>query len=412
MTTAKSSYPDNNRSVRPSLRLNFLGRLLNRTLPAVKTGRLQIVLPNGEVIQRCGSAHGPNATLCVHRWRALWRFLSEGEDGFANGYIDGDWSTPDLAHLLEFGLCNETAIVPQSKKWLLSLAYNRISHMLRANTRRGSRRNIAAHYDLGNDFFSAWLDAGMNYSSALYRGTETLEQAQEHKVDRIAQLLELHGGERVLEIGCGWGALAERLLRRFEATVLAVTLSAEQHSHARARLARDVDQGRANVRLLDYRDVQGRFDRIVSIEMIEAVGEHYWPAYFAKLRASLKSGGVAVLQAITIAEHRFPVYRKHPDFIQRNVFPGGMLPTCSIIEREASRAGLTLVHHESFGDSYAKTLAEWRARFLRSWPKIQKLGFDDRFRRLWEYYLVYCEVGFRVRAVDVGFFKLIGSSLV
>ncbi|MGB6536688.1 MAG: cyclopropane-fatty-acyl-phospholipid synthase family protein [Xanthobacteraceae bacterium] len=301
-------------------------------------------------------------------------------------------------------------MAPGTKRWLLSLARNRIMHWLRANTRRGSRRNIAAHYDLGNDFFRAWLDHGMSYSSALYRGTESLEQAQEQKLDRIAELLALRGGESVLEIGCGWGALAERLLHQFGATVFAITLSEEQLRYARTRLARDVRQKRANLRLLDYRDVRGRFDRVVSIEMIEAVGERYWPVYFAKLRESLHQGGVAVLQAITIAEQRFAAYRSRPDFIQRRIFPGGMLPTRSIIEQEAARAGLKLVHHESFGDSYAKTLAEWRGRFKRACPYIQESGFDDRFRRLWEYYLAYCEVGFRLGTVDVGFFKLAESS--
>jgi cyclopropane-fatty-acyl-phospholipid synthase len=330
--------------------------------------------------------------------------LYEGEDGFINGYIEGNWSTPDLPQLLELGLRNEQAVSPKAKRRLLSHARNRLEHMLRTNTKRISRRNIMAHYDLGNAFFSAWLDRGMSYSSALYRGAETLEQAQEQKIDRIAQLLALSGGEHILEIGCGWGALAERLIRKFGASVSALTLSAEQLRFAQSRLAGELELGRVDLRLIDYRDVEGRFDRVVSIEMIEAVGESYWPTYFAKLRASLRDGGVAVLQAITIAEDRFAAYRKRPDFIQRHIFPGGMLPTRSIIEREASRAGLHLVHHESFGDSYVKTLREWRRRFLRSWPKIERLGFGDRFRRIWEYYLAYCEVGFRGGIVDVSLY--------
>jgi cyclopropane-fatty-acyl-phospholipid synthase len=406
MTEVRSSYTDDNRWRRFGTRLSFIGRLLNRAIPALNAGQLQLVLPNGDVVRRRGNNPGPDATLRAHSWRAFWRILLEGEDGFANGYIEGDWSTPDLGHLLELGIRNETELMPQTKKRLLSFIGNRIRHMLRVNTRRGSRRNIAAHYDLGNDFFGAWLDKGMSYSSALYRDTETLEQAQEQKLDRIVQLLDLRGDERILEIGCGWGALAERLVQSFDATVLAITLSTEQLSYARSRLA-TAERKRADLCLLDYRDVQGRFDRVVSIEMIEAVGERYWSTYFAKLRSCLNNGGAVVFQAITIAEDRFGAYRKRPDFIQRRVFPGGMLPTRSIIEQEAARVGLKLVHHETFGDSYAKTLAEWRARFLRAWPRIEKLGFDNRFRGIWEYYLAYCEVGFRAGAVDVGLFKLV-----
>jgi cyclopropane-fatty-acyl-phospholipid synthase len=386
----------------------MVGRLVDRALPALQAGRLQLVLPNGEEIVRHGDDPGPEATLSVHRWRALWRMLFDGDHGFADGYLEGDWSTSELSQLLELFMRNETALASQSSGRWLSLARNRLSQWWRANTRRGSRRNIAAHYDLGNDFFLPWLDSAMNYSSALYADGDTLEQAQERKLNRAAALLDLTGGELVLEIGCGWGALAEWLIRRHGSDVFGITLSARQLAYAQARLPGAIKRGRADLRLLDYRDVQGRYDRIVSIEMIEAVGEDYWPVYFAKLRASLRNGGVALLQAITIDEHRFAAYRKRTDFIQRHIFPGGMLPTATIIEREAARAGLMLVRHESFGESYAKTLREWRSRFVRSWPNIESLGFNERFRRMWEYYLAYCEIGFRFGVIDVGFFKLIG----
>jgi cyclopropane-fatty-acyl-phospholipid synthase len=344
----------------------------------------------------------------VHHWRALWRILLDGDHGFADGYLDGDWSTPELSQLLELFMRNESAFTPQAVGGWLSLARHRLLHWWRANTRRGSRRNIAAHYNLGNDFFMPWLDGGMNYSSALFAGDDTLEAAQKRKLDRAASLLDLSGGERVLEIGCGWGALAEQLIRRHGSNLSGVTLSTEQLAYAQARLADAFEDGRADLRLLDYRDVEGRYDRIASIEMIEAVGERYWPVYFAKLRASLRTGGIALLQAITIDESRFAAYRNRADFIQRHIFPGGLLPTASIIEREAERAGLKLVHRESFGDSYAKTLREWRCRFLRAWPAIEPLGFNERFRRMWEYYLVYCEIGFRFGVIEVGFFKLAG----
>jgi len=407
MTLPESSYPSHGaaeKAERPGIAV----RLARQWLPALQGGRLTIVLPGGDRIESGAAGSVPAATLRLRRWRALYRILLEGEDGFSNGYIKGDWTTPDLVQLLELGARNESALSPRTKKWLLSLVQNQIVHALRANTRRGSRRNISAHYDLGNDFFSLWLDGGMNYSSALYRGRESLEQAQRQKLDRVAQLLDLKGGDRILEIGCGWGALAERLIRRHDASVTGVTLSSEQLAFARRRLATEVKDGRADLRLQDYRDLDGRFDRIASIEMIEAVGERYWPQYFAKLRACLAAGGIAVIQAITIAESRFAQYRKRPDFIQRHIFPGGMLPTHSVIEAEAARAGLKLVRHESFGDSYVHTLREWRSRFAMARPKLEALGFNQGFQRMWDYYLAYCEAGFRSGVIDVGFYQLSG----
>jgi cyclopropane-fatty-acyl-phospholipid synthase len=334
--------------------------------------------------------------------------LRDGEHGFADSYLDGDWSTPELGALLELCLQNEAALTGKGTFDWLGRARDRLQHWRRGNSKRGSRRNIAAHYDLGNDFFRPWLDAGMNYSSALYANCDTLERAQAAKLERAAALLELNGGERVLEIGCGWGALAERLIRHYGARFCGITLSSEQLAYARTRLAGEVEDGRAELRLQDYRDVPDRFDRVVSIEMIEAVGERYWSSYFGKIRDCLAQGGVALLQAITIDDRRFATYRKRPDFIQRYIFPGGVLPTAAIIEREAARAGLKLVHQETFGDSYVRTLREWRDRFIGAWPKIEPLGFNERFRRMWEFYLAYCEVGFRVGTINVGFYKLAG----
>jgi cyclopropane-fatty-acyl-phospholipid synthase len=386
----------------------LLCRLADRAVPALSVGRLRLVLPNGETLERRGEATGPDATMVVRRWRALRSMLLNGETGFTESYLDGEWTTPDLAQLLELLARNETVFAARAASSRFSRFRSRLAHRLQSNSRRGSRRNIAAHYDLGNEFFEPWLDVGMSYSSALWTNSNTLERAQQVKLDRIASLLDLTGGERILEIGCGWGALAEKLIRGHGANVLGITLSMEQLFYAQSRLAIEAMQGRANLRLMDYRDVPGKFDRIASIEMMEAVGERYWPDYFGKLRECLVKGGVAVLQAITIDEQRFASYRRTPDFIQRCIFPGGVLPTSSIIEQEASRAGLKLVHHESFGDSYAKTLREWRARFLQASARIQMLGFGERFCRMWEYYLAYCEAGFRLGTVDVGFFKFAG----
>lgn len=385
-----------------SLDPNAPWRLLSRALPKLETGRLSILLPNGQPILLSGAPDTPEATLTIHCWRGVWRILIGGADGFADAYIDGDVSSPDLPRLLDLCVRNGTKRRKTSQHLSLGHVRKRIQHLLRSNTRRGSRRNIATHYDLGNAFFSAWLDASMSYSSALFAAGDTLERAQERKLDRIAELIAPVSGTRILEIGCGWGALIARLFDGGAASVLGITLSKAQLAYARTRLAHAAN---ADLRLIDYRDVTGSFDRIVSIEMIEAVGERYWPTYFEAVRARLAPAGIAVIQAITIDEARFSVYRKRPDFIQRYIFPGGMLPTKSIIERESARAGLALVHQESFGDSYAATLREWRARFLRAWPELKLQGFDERFRRMWDYYLAYCETGFRRRALDVTLFQ-------
>lgn len=383
--------------------------LANAIMPALRVGRLRFVLPTGEVVERRAETSGTEATIVFTRWRGLWRILRDGEIGLAQAWIDGDWQTPDLDAVFDFALENLEPVDETNRGWRIANAFNLLSHLRNANTRRGSRRNIATHYDIGNAFYAHWLDDGMNYSSALYRrDDESLEAAQQAKLARAAALLELNGGENVLEIGFGWGAMAEHLAKDHGANVTGLTLSREQLGYARARLAGH--HGAADLRFQDYRDVGETYDRIVSLEMVEAVGERYWPVYFDKLRGALKCDGIAVLQAITISEERFAIYRDRPDFIQRYVFPGGMLPTAAIIRQQAARAGLSVVAHEPFGLSYARTLGEWRNRFLAAWPEIEALGFDQRFKRLWTYYLAYCEAGFKAGVVDVGFYKLVPSN--
>ena len=334
-----------------------------------------------------------------------------GEAAFAEAYVDGDWSSPDLPALIELAACNDEALRRMVSGFVPARILNRLRHGLRANSRRGSRRNIVAHYDLGNAFYGRWLDAGMMYSSGLYRtGRESLEEAQEAKLDRIVAGLDLRGGERVLEIGCGWGGLAERL-GRLGCSVTGITLSPAQLAYGRERIESAGLAGRVELRRQDYRDVQGRFDRIVSVEMIEAVGQAYWPTYFSTLRDRLAPGGLAVVQAITISDARFPFYARSPDFIQRHIFPGGMLPSPSILARSGAAAGLGLETLELFGHSYAQTLVAWRERFAQAWSEIERLGgFDEAFRRMWEFYLAYCEGGFRAAAIDVGIYRLSTSS--
>jgi cyclopropane-fatty-acyl-phospholipid synthase len=388
-----------------SARSGLATRLIGRLLPRVQSGHLRLVFPNGEQLDLGRRDDGSDVTMTVHRWRALRRILLSGEAGFSDGYIAGDWSTNNLVGVLDFVVRNETAFadVASSRP---ALFFGWLRHRANENTRSGSRKNIAAHYDLGNEFYRHWLDQGMNYSSAIYESELSLEAAQRNKLERIAGHLDLKGGERVLEIGCGWGSLAEHLIRSYDATVTGVTLSRSQLDYSRKRLAAEIEAGKADILLQDYRDITGCFDRIVSIEMFEAVGERYWPLYFEKLRSSLAKGGVAVLQIITIAPSRFDAYRKCPDFIQRHIFPGGMLPTAEIVEEHAAKALLKVTDRESFGLSYARTLRDWRDRFLESWPDIEPLGFDIRFRRMWEYYLAYCETGFRHNAIDVSIFRL------
>lgn len=397
-----TSTPDEG-SVRPAGPLDLGQRLLRRSLRGFEAGSLVVQLPNGARVVHRGIRPGREASVTLHRWRALRRLATGGDLGFAEAYIDGDWSSRDLTALIELAAENAASLDPTIAAPLAVRALSRLRHLLRPNSKTGSRRNIAFHYDLGNEFYRCWLDPGMVYSSGLYdHPTRSLAEAQEAKLARVVDLLDLRGGEAVLEIGCGWGSLARRIACS-GARVTAITLSTEQLAFAQAGLAATPG---LEFRLQDYRDVTGEFDRVVSIEMLEAVGERYWPDYFAALRARLRPGGTAVLQVITIDEARFDAYRNGADFIQRYIFPGGMLPTKTILAREARQAGLEIVGAEAFGPSYALTLAAWRARFHAAWPEIRALGFTPEFRRLWDYYLSYCEAGFRTGAIDVGLFVL------
>lgn len=380
---------------------------LRRILAALERGSLEVTTPDGLRMAHVGALPGPEASVVLHRWRALRRLAFGGDIAFAEAYGDGDWSSPDLAKVVELAAVNGPTFDRRIAGLSIARIANRIAHLRRANTKTGSARNIVAHYDLGNDFFAAWLDPGMSYSSGLYRdGDATLDDAQAAKQDRAIELLDLQGAQRVLEIGIGWGGLAERILAADDGRLTGITLSPSQLAWAQDRLGRAGLATRAELRLQDYRDVQGQFDRIVSIEMLEAVGEAYWPTYFRTLHDRLAPGGVAVLQVITIAEDRYDAYRSGADFIQRHIFPGGMLPTPRILHALAAASGLCIDHRETFGASYARTLADWQQRFVQALPQVDSCGLDERFQRLWRYYLAYCEGGFRAGAIDVGFYRL------
>ena len=389
-------------------RRSLIGRVLARRLAKFDRGQIVFTLPNGEQVVQSGERDGARAHINVLRWKALLRLMLEGDVGLAAAFIDGEWSTEDLSSVLAFGIENDEAMTQSLDGSRLLHNFNRMRHGLRRNTRRGSKRNIAAHYDLGNEFYRLWLDQSMQYSSAIFADpNETLETAQARKLDRIVAMLEIDGGENVLEIGCGWGAVAERLAAQHDCAVTGLTLSREQAEFARQRLqAQGLDE-KTSIELRDYRDVAETYDRIVSIEMFEAVGATYWPVYFDKLAQSLGRQGCAVLQIITIAEKYFDYYSKRPDFIQKYIFPGGMLPTKTILHDLTAKAGLRIAQQECFAASYKHTLDAWRKRFEASWRKVAPLGFDDRFRRMWEYYLHYCATGFGHGSIDVGLYKLV-----
>jgi cyclopropane-fatty-acyl-phospholipid synthase len=406
-SNSDSTTPSLTKPQAPSLR-GWVRFFLMRILSCLEAGRLTIVTPAGERIDHRGTLPGFEGVLNLHNWRALRRLVAGGDIGFAEAYIDGDWSSPDLTALISLVADNSTRIDRTVGALPPIRLFNRLCHLLKGNSHTGSRRNIAFHYDLGNDFYRLWLDRSMTYSSAHFVAPDqSLEAAQQVKLQRVVERLDLRGDDEVLEIGCGWGALAARLAQE-GARVTGLTLSTQQLAHAQTLVAAEGSGERVGLRLQDYRDVDGHFDRIVSIEMLEAVGEQYWPIYFQTLRHRLKAGGTAVLQVITIDEERFAAYRRGADFIQRYIFPGGLLPTKTIIAEQAARVGLALASVESFGTSYALTLAEWRRRFLAAWPAVEELGFRPSFRRLWEYYLSYCEAGFRTKIIDVSLYAMKG----
>jgi cyclopropane-fatty-acyl-phospholipid synthase len=369
-------------------------------LRGLEGGALLVHTPGGEAL-RFGDARGPAAELAIRDWRFASRVASGGDIGFAEGWVEGEWTSPDLAGALALLSANAERVMRYFRGGLFVRALARLAQSFRANTKSGSRRNILAHYDLGNAFFEAWLDPSMTYSSARFLHGDDLQSAQQRKYAALAQMLRLKPGDSVLEIGCGWGGFAEYAAREHGARVTAITISDEQFAYARKRIAEAGLAARVEIRRQDYRDVEGRFDAVASVEMIEAVGEAYWPAYFAKIAEVLRPGGQAALQAIVIRDELFESYRRRTDFIQRYIFPGGMLASLAQLRVHSARAGLAWVSAEGFASCYARTLSEWARRFRANWTAIERLGFDERFRRLWLFYLAYCEAGFRTGRTDV-----------
>jgi len=331
--------------------------------------------------------------------------------GFCEAHLNGDWSSPDMTALFEVALRNEPFIADLINghgawRWLEG-TLNKLNN----NTKRGSKKNIAQHYDLGNDFYAEWLDESMTYSSGLFdsgkASNDALQTAQQNKYARLATMLDLKPNHHVLEIGCGWGGFAEYAAGTLGCKVTGLTISQAQYDFAVQRMAKAGLQDKVDIQLCDYRDSKGQYDRVASIEMFEAVGEKYWDKFFEVVRDRLHPGGMAAMQVITIAEKYFDTYRKGADYIQKYIFPGGLLPTFSHLNQQISRAQMVKREAHHFGDDYARTLAEWRQRFLARWPQIKILGFDERFRRMWEQYLCYCEAGFIADNVDVCQFSFV-----
>ena len=377
-------------------------RFLLAILSNLHCGRLTLTLPDGSQHQFSGAMSGPDSDLTIHTESALRRLLHDGKMGFCEAFMDGEASSQSLPTLIELAVLHDKYLENALKTNIFRQAGLRLFHMLRRNNKPGSAKNIAHHYDIGNSFYQAWLDPTMTYSSAVFDSeTDDLTTAQLNKYKRLAELADIQSGDRVLEIGCGWGGFAKFVSQHIGAHVTGITISQAQLAYAKASLAEAGLQNKVDLKLMDYRDLQGRFDKIVSIEMFEAVGQAYWPVYFDTISRMLKSGGRAVIQSITIDHDAFQSYRDQPDFIQRYIFPGGMLPSMPMLQTPVAQAGLELVAENGYASDYARTLQEWRARFLAAWPSLAGDKFDNRFKRMWELYLAYCEGGFRAGMIDV-----------
>lgn len=387
-------------------KLTAVEALFARVMSHLEEGHLIVKFPSGSERSFSGNSSGLAGNLIgemhIHQWSALSRALKGGTMGLAEGFMAGEWSSPDLTNLLRVLAANMERLEARLKRATLPKIWARVGHWFNRNNKSGSRRNISYHYDLGNDFYSLWLDPSMTYSAAFFDGERrSLEQAQREKYSALARAVGIKAGDHVLEIGCGWGGFAEFAIRELGCTVTGVTLSKEQLSFAQARLAKQGIADKVDLRLCDYRDLEGQFDHIVSIEMLEAVGEAYWPTYFDKVRDLLKPGGRAGIQVITIEDHRFEKYRQGVDFIQKYIFPGGMLPSDGEMKKLFDNRDFRLHSQLDFGVDYGETLRLWHESYAAHWPTIKHMGYDEKFDRMWRFYLSYCEAGFRQRNIDV-----------
>lgn len=371
-------------------------------LRAMEVGQLDIFLPDSRIFRVAGRNPGPVADLHIHNPDCFSRLIREGDLGFSDAYLEGDWSTSDLQAFMDLIHMGAETVYDGFPGQALARAYERFRFWMQRNHRTQAKKNISYHYDLGNDFYGLWLDDSMTYSSALFQtGQESLEQAQRAKYASMVDQMGAKPGDHVLEIGCGWGGFAEYAARERGLRVTGLTLSQEQYDYACDRIEKAGLSEQVEFRIQDYRDCGGQFDGIASIEMFEAVGQKYWPTYFNCVRDRLRPGGQATLQIITVADRRWEVYQKGVDFIQKYIFPGGMLPSPQVLQNEIEQAGLQVVRSIEFGDSYDVTLRRWHEAFNSRWGQISDLGFDERFQKMWNFYLTSCAAAFKTGNCDV-----------
>jgi cyclopropane-fatty-acyl-phospholipid synthase len=378
-------------------------------LKNLKIGSLKLTTPEGSVLH-FGSSQAPFANISISNWETLSATLKSGDIGFAEAYMSNFWTSEDVPGLIRLFIANRNALESVIYGHWLARVFYRIKHLLNRNTRSNSKKNIHAHYDLGNAFYEVWLDSSMNYSSAMFEGdmSRPLRDAQMSKVARALRMVELQPKDRLLEIGCGWGALAELASQKFGANVTGVTLSSEQLEFAQNRMRSHGLQSLTDLRLEDYRDIKDApFDAICSIEMFEAVGQPYWNSYFETISRLLKPGAKACIQSIVIDDSLYERYIHSTDFIQQYIFPGGCLPSASEFRKRAQQSGLVVVDEFKFGPDYAETLRRWRHEFMHHFEDIKSIGFDNRFMKLWEFYLAYCEAAFDEANIDVIQFTLL-----
>jgi cyclopropane-fatty-acyl-phospholipid synthase len=373
-----------------------------QTVSRLKNGRLEFHLPDGRIFRAEGTNPGPLGICEVHDPDIFARLIREGDLGFCDAYLEGGWSTPDLQALMDAVHADNDEVYDGFLGMALVRAYEKLRFWMQGNSKRQAKKNISYHYDLGNDFYALWLDDTMTYSSALFEtGQESTEAAQRAKYAALADKIGVKPGDHVLEIGCGWGGFAEYAAKERGARITGLTISREQHDYAVARMERQGLSDRVEIRMQDYRETEGQFDGIASIEMFEAVGEKYWPIFFSTVRDRLKPGAVAAMQIITVQDARWQVYKRGVDFIQKYIFPGGMLPCPSVLRQQVEAAGLQFTGSHEFGESYSQTLRRWHETFNERWDDVAAQGFDDRFRRMWNFYLTSCAASFHSGNTDV-----------
>ncbi len=382
-------------------------KILSNFLSKINYGSLDVLFPSGNRNTFSGKEKGPSASINIHNYTFLNYILKRGSVGFAEAYINKVYSTNNLTNLLMLSHKNEKYFLESINSNIIYLAFSKIKHFLNNNTKSQSKRNIRYHYDLGNKFYEQWLDRTMTYSSAIFDKKNTsLSEAQVNKYKKIANSLKLNENSQTLEIGCGWGGFSTYVAKKYNCKVDAITISKEQYNYTSKKIQKEGLGEKVFVHFKDYRDVNTKYSNIASIEMFEAVGKEYWFNYFEIIKNSLSYHGQAALQIISIDEKRAEDYQSRPDFIQQYIFPGGMLPTKKQLELSARDVGLKCLEVLSFGQSYAKTLNIWNTQFQKSWKDLSKHGFDDKFKRMWEYYFSYCETGFLSNSTDVSHFLI------